>query len=212
MRERPPSGCKGASRLAPAVALAALLACPVLTWAAAGPAELTAFDLATRPEVTSSDLTVFGLKLGMTKEAVLGHLEEKNLLWGYYNGYLLTDKKFADIVYVFDRTDQGALGSALLRMNFSQNGMLEAITLYPAMAKHLVGESVKLVDQEVLEPSVRRRLLGGDGTKESEELPIIDLKLDIFHYMERGFQVRHKHSYSKRTDEVYFSIVPTHLK
>jgi hypothetical protein len=144
----------------------------------------------------------------MTKAVVLSHLEKGDLLWGYFNGYLLTDKKFSDIVYVFDRTDQNAVGSALLRMNFNSEGRLDAIILYPSMRKHLAGDSKRLVDQEVLEPKARRALLGEGSRMESEELPIIDLKLDIFHYSERGFQIRHKHSYSKRTDEVYFSLVP----
>ena len=76
------------------------------------------------------------------------------------------------------------------------------------MGRYLVGESKLLVDQEVLEPSVRRRLLGRADKVESQDLPIIDLKLDIYNYWARGFQIRHKHSYSKRTDEVYFSLIP----
>ncbi len=171
-------------------------------------AEMTSVDITKRPDITSSDCTVFGIRLGMTKEKVLYQLEEKNLLWGYYNGYLLTDKKFSNIVYVFDRTEEDAVGSALIRMNFNREGTLDAIILYPSMRKHLAGESKRLVDQEVLERRTRRVLLGEKERVESEDLPIIDLKLDIFHYDERGFQVRHKHSYSKRTDEIYFSLVP----
>ncbi len=196
------------ARLLTASLLTAALGAAGLAPAAEGPVEMTVVDITKRPELKSSDCAVFGLRLGMPRESVLRRLEEQDLLWGYYNGYLLTDKKFSDIVYVFDRTGQEAVGSALLRMNFNSEEKLEAITLYPAMAKHLAGESKRLVDQEVLEPSVRRALLGKGARVESEELPIIDLKLDIFLYSSRGFQVRHKHSYSKRTDEVYFSLVP----
>lgn len=175
---------------------------------AAGAVEMTEADITTRPGIKSSECTVFGLELGMTKDSVLKLLNEKNLLWGYYNGYLLTEKKFTDIVYVFDRTEQQAVGGALFRVNFDGESKASAITLYPAMAKHLPGGSSRLVDQDVLQPSARKALLGEPSEVESEELPIIDLKLDIFHYTQRGFQIRHKHSYSKRTDEVYFSLVP----
>ncbi|MFQ6672242.1 MAG: hypothetical protein ACE5KY_02990 [Candidatus Tectimicrobiota bacterium] len=171
-------------------------------------AELTAVDITQRPTLTSSRCAVFGVRLGMSKEAVLKHIGSKDLLWGYYNGYLLTEKKFSNIIYVYDRLSSEAVGGALFRLRFDPDGRLDAITLYPAMGKYLVGESKRLVDQEVLEPTVRRRLLGPADQVESEELPIIDLKLDIFHYRARGFQIRHKHSYSKRTDEVYFSLLP----
>lgn len=100
------------------------------------------------------------------------------------------------------------MGGALLRLKFDSERRLATITLYPAMGNYLVGRSKWLVDQEVLEPTVRRQLLGRADNVESQELPIIDLKLDIFHYRARGFQIRHKHSYSKRTDEVYFSLLP----
>jgi hypothetical protein len=170
--------------------------------------EMTAVDITGRPEIRSSDCSVFGLRLGMAKEEVLSRLKEKDLLWGYFNGYLLTDKKFSDIVYVFDRTEQEAVGSALMRMNFNDESRLDSLTLYPAMSRHLADASKRLVDQDILEPEVRRKLLGEPSRIESEELPIIDLKLDIFHYPAKGFQIRHKHSYSKRTDEVYFNLVP----
>lgn len=191
-----------------ALAAALLLAAPAAPAAAAEPAEMTQVDITERPDIKSSECSVFGLRLGMAKEEVLENLDSRNLLWGYFNGYLLTEKKFTDIVYVFDRTGEEAVGSALLRMNFNGQGRLDNITLYPAMARHLAGLSKRLVDQEVLEPEVRKAMLGELSRVESEELPIIDLKLDIFHYRARGFQVRHKHSYSKRTDEVYFSLVP----
>lgn len=187
---------------------AALLVAASTSLAAAGAVEMTQADITALPAIKSSECTVFGLALGMTKESVLKHLDEKNLLWGYYDGYLLTEKKFADIVYVFDRTEREAVGGALFRIKFDGESKASAITLYPAMAKHLAGKSSSLVDQDVLVPSVRKSLLGEPSEVESEELPIIDLKLDIFHYAQRGFQIRHKHSYSKRTDEVYFSLVP----
>jgi hypothetical protein len=170
--------------------------------------ELTAVDFTPRPALTSSRFTVFGLRLGMPREAVLEHLGKMDLLWGYYNGYLLTEKKFTDIIYVYNRLSSEAVGGALVRLKFDSKRRLAAITLYPAMANHLVGQSKRLVDQDVLEPTVRRQLLGREDKVESHELPIIDLKLDIFHYRARGFQIRHRHSYSKRTDEVYFSLIP----
>ncbi|MEE9304688.1 MAG: hypothetical protein V3U77_00350 [bacterium] len=193
------------------LAVAVMLAAAPLHRASAAEAgfvELTAVDITPRSALTSSQLTVFGLRLGMPKEAVLEHLGQKDLLWGYYNGYLLTEKKYTDIIYVYDRLSSEAVGGALLRLKFDSERRLATITLYPAMGNYLVGRSKWLVDQEVLEPTVRRQLLGRADNVESQELPIIDLKLDIFHYRARGFQIRHKHSYSKRTDEVYFSLLP----
>lgn len=200
----------GLRSLAPLAAAVLLAFAPVLPASSAegGVAELTSVDITQRPALTSATCAVFGIRLGMKREAVLKRLGEKDLLWGYYNGYLLTEKKFSDIVYVYDRLSSEAVGGALLRLKFNNDGRLASITLYPAMGKYLVGESKLLVDQEVLEPSVRRRLLGRADRVESQDLPIIDLKLDIFHYQARGFQIRHKHSYSKRTDEVYFSLIP----
>ena len=190
------------------VALLAAALAPTGAAAAEKAAEMTVVDITQRPGLKSTELEVFGLRLGMPKKAVLSHLEQEDMLWGYYDGYLLTEKKFSDIIYVFDRTNYEAVGAALLRMNFDAEERVSNITLYPAMGKHLAGQSKRLVDQDVLEPKVRRSLLGKAARVESEELPIIDLKLDIFHYPARGFQIRHKHSYSKRTDEVYFSLVP----
>jgi hypothetical protein len=193
--------------LAVAVLLASVPPHPAQA-AEGGAVELTVVDITPRPALTSSQVTVFGLQLGMPKKAVLEHLGQKDMLWGYYNGYLLTEKKFSDIIYVFDRLSSEAVGGALLRLSFDTERRLTAITLYPAMGKYLVGQSKRLVDQEVLEASVRRQLLGRADKVDSQELPIIDLKLDIFHYRARGFQIRHKHSYSKRTDEIYFSLLP----
>jgi hypothetical protein len=175
--------------------------------AASQATEVTAKDITKDPALKSTDCSVFGIRLGMSREEVTGLLQETDFLWGYYNGYLLTEKKFSDIVYVYDRTGSGAVGSALLRLAFSPEGSLESITLYPGMSRYLAGESKKLVDQEILEPAVRRRLLGEPRRVEAQKLPIIDLKLDIFYFPARGFQIRHKHSYSRRTDEVYFSLV-----
>ena len=193
------------------LAVAVILAlAPVLPASSAegGFAELTVVDIIQSPTLTSSHCAVFGIGLGMKREAILKRLGEKDLLWGYYNGYLLTEKKFSDLIYVYDRLSSEAVGGALLRLKFNNDGRIASIILYPAMGRYLVGESKLLVDQEVLEPSVRRRLLGRADKVESQDLPIIDLKLDIYNYRARGFQIRHKHSYSKRTDEVYFSLIP----
>ena len=200
----------GLRSLAPLAAAVLLAVAPVLPASSAegGVAELTVVDITQRPALTSATCAVFGIRLGVKREDVLKRLGEKDLLWGYYNGYLLTEKKFSDIIYVYDRLSSEAVGGALLRLKFDTGGRIASIILYPAMSKYLVGESKLLVDQEVLEPSVRRRLLGRADKVESQELPIIDLKLDIFHYRARGYQIRHKHSYSKRTDEVYFSLIP----
>jgi hypothetical protein len=122
--------------------------------------EITKQDFTKLDELRSTRLTVFGARLGQTKDETKAAVEKAGAAWK-----LVAMATGNPLPGIYDSD-----GHELALLELSSDGLVTRITLYPGIARYLAGDSAKLFTDDVLDPtsSVRLELLGREDQYEHE--------------------------------------------
>jgi hypothetical protein len=165
--------------------------------------ELTQDNPATIISAKSEDMSIYGLRLGMTHEQAWSILKESNLIVGEI------DDANPSRIYVCKRNNDGSIGDSVLYLIWNKNQEnLNEIVIYQNFRANLTSNFQLLLTFEALDNSskFKKQFIGYESRKKTElDIPSIKLKTIAYIYEKIGLTVTHYHSSDE--EKVYFSII-----
>lgn len=155
--------------------------------------EITQVDFTHNNELTSGDLSVFGIGLGMSQNEAMAAMDLHPELY-YEEDNMHESGDFR--IYVYDRMDNGASKNCILYLIWD-NGQatLSSITFFEDFIFYLQGSSRDLLTLNAIDPEsdIYRNYLGEPGYSEvTLDIPMIGLKHITYYYPSRGLEITHK--------------------
>ena len=144
-----------------------LTAFPGLSWSASGPAfpivEITAADIQTLVGIHSSQISILGFHLGMSRQKAEATLAHSETLLAFQDAWNPTR------IYVYERTPAGEKGAALLYLIWDGiDESLRRITVFQGFRRYLPANFKRLLTMEAIdntfEGHTRWRLKNGPET------------------------------------------------
>lgn len=165
--------------------------------------ELTQDNPATIISAKSEDMSIYGLRLGMTHEQAWSLLRENNLLVGEI------DDANPSRIHVYKRNNDGSIGDEVLYLIWNKNQEnLNEIVIFQDSKANLTSNFQRLLTFEALDNSskFKKQFIGYESRKETKlDIPLIKLKTIAYIYEKIGLTVIHYHSSDE--EMVYFSII-----
>jgi hypothetical protein len=185
-----------------------LTAFPGLSWSASGPAfpivEITAADIQTLVGIHSSQISILGFHLGMSRQKAEATLAHSETLLAFQDAWNPTR------IYVYERTPAGEKGAALLYLIWDGiDESLRRITVFQGFRRYLPANFKRLLTMEAIDNTseFKKRFIGypnrskvtlDGGSK-------MDLKHTTYYYDDIGLEITHQHF--KNEEQVVFAFV-----
>lgn len=144
--------------------------------------EITQQDLTKTDPLRSTDLAVFGLRLGQTEQEAEAIAHRAGFYWKKTALGVNQETPAASLVDA-----NGQSSGILLRLTF---GKVDRIDIYSESASRLVIDSAKLLSDDILEPtsSTRMALLGHEDEYQHHDLQLLG-EWREFHYFKEGIEI-----------------------
>ena len=168
--------------------------------------EITKTDITLYPTLTSNQISVFGIRIGMTKREVNEMLSENSNLYYYEDkSHSTPDHR----VYVYDKDRDGKKQNCILYLIWS-NGKkdLDRITFFEGFESYLVGKASKLLTLEESDDQSNffHEYLGDPSSSAiTLEVPMIGVKHTTYYYDAKGIEVTFKEESSYGATTVVFA-------
>lgn len=143
--------------------------------------EITDRDLTKVEELRSTKLTVFGIRLGQTKDEARSAAESARMTWK-----MVAMAEGDPMPAVFDES-----GHQLLHLDLSAEGLVTRIRLKPSISRYLAGDGKRLFADDILDPasSTRMELLGHEDQYQHDPWQTLDGEYRRFQYFKEGIEV-----------------------
>lgn len=166
--------------------------------------ELTEVDITTIRGFRAGDSAVFGVSLGMTRDAARAVLSKHPFL------LVKADAYYPTRLYVYDRRPDGSAGRSLLYYIWSPDDpALDEIVVFGDFIGYLKGNTKRLLSLESLDPrsSIVKTFLGQpDRSMVTRDFPLADLRDTRYYYDAKGLTITRTH-WGTAPDTVVFSLV-----
>ncbi|MFL5728589.1 MAG: hypothetical protein ACJ75J_03785 [Cytophagaceae bacterium] len=167
--------------------------------------EITTTDITLNPNLKSDQISVFGIKLGMSKADVNKLLKDNSRLYYYVDEKHTTQDHR---IYVYDKDEQGEKKNCILYLIWADNSnKLTTITFFENFAPYLKGTTAALLTFDPLDPDskISKDYLGKpDSSKVTLDVAIIHLKHTTYYYKAKGIQFTLKESDGEKTSVFQF--------
>ncbi len=170
--------------------------------------ELTKIDITKINDINSNDISVFGIKLGMTKDEVENRLSQVPNLYIKLDT-MHTTKDYR--LYIYDKGHTEYHNGCILYLFWENRRKdLNKIVFYKGFSFYLKGLTKDLLTLNSVDSEsdiYKRFLVKPDTSKITLEIPCLKYRHVTYYYKEKGIEITHKIDMNYDTEKVVFAIV-----
>ena len=170
--------------------------------------ELTKIDITKINDINSNDISVFGIKLGMTKDEVENRLSQVPNLYIKLDT-MHTTKDYR--LYIYDKEHTEYHNGCILYLIWENSRKdLNKIVFYKGFNFYLKGLTKDLLTLNSVDSEsdiYKRFLVKPDTSKITLEIPCLKYRHVTYYYKEKGIEITHQIDLNYDTEKVVFAIV-----